>query len=149
VRGLVVVVAMEFLERRLVSQVQEEQGPVRRYLLHQPYQHVVPGFERHGPVVDRPGELVPELVEAHVQRHQDLVLGCEVVVERRLCRADALCDLPHAGAVESLIREEFQRHVEDALLGAGPGRGLVRGQGAAHGGLTSRGCCSRHVIQST
>ena len=70
-----------------------------------------------------------ELVQPHVQRQQDVVLGLEVVVERRLGDVEAFGDLPQAGAVEALLGEEVESHIEDALAGVG-----FRG-GAGGGGL--------------
>ena len=67
--------------------------------------------------------VLAELVQAHVERHEDVVLGLEVVVEGRLGDAQLLGDLPQAGAVEALLDEEVERHIEDALAGVLGGRG--------------------------
>ena len=78
--------------------------------------------------------LAAELVQAHVQRHEDVVLGREVVVERRLGDAQLLGDLAQAGAVEALLGEEVEGHIEDALAGGwavGGGRARVSCPGRA------------------
>ena len=68
-----------------------------------------------------------------MQRHEDVVLGREVVVERRLGEAQPFGDLPQRGAVEALLDEQVEGHIEDALPGRarlwrliGGGLGLPR-----------------------
>ena len=58
-----------------------------------------------------------------MQRHEDVVLRLEVVVEGRLGDAQLLGDLPQAGAVETLLDEEVQSDIEDALPGVRSGLG--------------------------
>ena len=71
-----------------------------------------------------------------MQRQQDVVLRLEVVVEGRLGDAQLLGDLPQAGAVEALLGEEVESHIEDALprVGVGDGGLAVAGAGGVGSG---------------
>ena len=80
-------------------------------------------------------------------------LDAEVVVERRLGEAELLGYLPQRGAVEALLNEQVEGHVQDALAGrarlgrlaaglasrasgsrcgGGPGRAVLSGGGSGH-----------------
>ena len=78
-----------------------------------------------------------------MQRHQDVVLGREVVVERRLGDAELLGDLPQAGAVETLLGEEVQGHVEDPLSGVDRAGPVAAGSVAAGLIIPGRGARAR------
>jgi hypothetical protein len=77
-----------------------------------------------------------ELVQAQVERHEDVVLGFEVVVERGLGDVQAFGYLAQAGAVEALLGEEFEGDIEDAV--AGGGLGVLGGGVGVGGGVLER-----------
>jgi ABC-type multidrug transport system fused ATPase/permease subunit len=56
-------------------------------------------------------------VQAQVQRHQDVFLGGEVVLDRGLGEAERLGDLAQRRLVVALLDEQVQGHVEDLLAG--------------------------------
>ena len=121
----VVVLAVQLLEGRLVALVHEEELALGQHLVDDLVQQRAPLLERDG-LVPHLHERVPAgLVQAHVQRQQDVVLGGEVVVEGRLGDAQLLGDLPQARAVEALLGEEVEGRIEDALPGVDRG-GLGR-----------------------
>ena len=72
-----------------------------------------------------------ELVQAQVERHQDVFLAGEVVIERRLGNPQLLGDLPERRLVEALLDEQVERHVEDALAGAQGLGGILRSRTGA------------------
>ncbi len=59
-----------------------------------------------------------DVVQAHVQGKQDLVLALEVVVDRCLREAELIGDLAQRCLVEALLDEEIHRDVEDAIASA-------------------------------
>ena len=88
-------------------------------------------FERVEP---REG-LAPERVQAQVELEQHVLLALEVVIERRLRRAQPLGDVTQRGLVVTLLGEQLERDVEDALACRGAalcGCGS-RGRGALAG----------------
>jgi hypothetical protein len=103
---VVVVLAVQFLQGRLVALVHQEELALSRHLIQQFVERAVPDLERDGlarQMCERP---LAELMHAHVQRQQDFFLGSEVVVDRRLGDAEPFRDLAHGGAVETLVGEQ-------------------------------------------
>ena len=125
----VVLRSVQLLECGLVALVHEEQLALDEHLVDQLVEQLAPEGEGDGLVAHLEQRLLAELVHPHVQRQQDVVLRLEVVVERRLGDAEALGDLAQAGAVEALLGEEVESHIEDALAGVGL-YGGGRGDGA-------------------
>ena len=98
---------------------------------------VGPELDGDGLVAQLGHGLLAEVVQAHVQRHEDVLFAGEVVVEGGLGDAQALGDLPQAGAVVALVGEEVERHIENAF--AGRGGVVVEGVLLGLGGLGELG----------
>ena len=110
---------VELLDRGAVPLVEDEQGPLLQHLVDQPVEEPCPRRRRrvvpHG--VQR---LATELVQTQVQRHQDVGLAGEVVVDRRFGEAEPVGDLPERRLVVALGAEQLEGDVEDALPGRCP-----------------------------
>ena len=94
----IVLLVVQLLERGLVALVHEEDPSLRHDLVQHLVEQGTPELEADG-FFGHPHEAVPaDLVQAHVQRHQDVVLRGEVVVERRLgepsCSAISRSEVP-------------------------------------------------------
>jgi len=63
-----------------------------------------------------------------MQRHEDVLFGLEVVVERGLGDAEAVGDLAQAGAVVALVDEQVEGDVEDAIPGGRRDRLVLTGR---------------------
>ena len=113
--GLVV----QLLECRLVSLVHEEYLRWASIWSIIAVQQLTPELEGDRLITYPHEGLSAELVEPHVQRHENVLLRLEVVVEGRLGDAELLRDLSQAGAVEALLDEEIESHIEDSLAGVG------------------------------
>ena len=76
-----------------VALVQDEERPVPEYLVDQLIEDRHPRLAGHLGRVDAAQRPLPEFVQPHVQRHQDVFLAGEVVVDRRLGETEPLGDL--------------------------------------------------------
>jgi hypothetical protein len=132
----VVVLAVQLLQDGLVALVHEEELALGQHLADDLIEQLSPQLQRDRPLPDQHQRLPTEVVDAHVQRHEDVLFGFEVVVEGRLGDAQLLGDLPQAGAVVALLGEEVESHIEDALAGVGLGGrpgALATGRGGGRG----------------
>ena len=112
----VVLAPVEFLDGRLVPFVEDEQRPLLQHLVDQAVEQPGPRCRR-GVVPHGVERLTAELVEAQVERHQDVGLAGEVVVDRRLGEAEPVGDLAERRLVVALRAEQLEGDVEDALPG--------------------------------
>ena len=80
-------------------------------------EQLAPVLEGHGLVAEAVEGVLAEVVHAHVEGQEDVLLALEVVVEGRLGDAQLFGDLPQAGAVVALGQEEVEGHIENALAG--------------------------------
>ncbi len=128
---------VQLLEGGLVPLVHEEDLALGQHLAGDLVDQLTPLLEGDRLVPHAQEGLLAELVDAHVQRQEDVVLGLEVVVQRGLGDAEAFGDLAQAGAVEALLGEEVERHIEDALAGVDVG-GSVGGGGCGGGSWSAR-----------
>ena len=99
----VVILSMEFFERRLIAFVQQKQLALGEHLVDHRRERF-PDRQVIGPSAICSAGL-SQFVNAKVQRQEDVVLGHEVVVERRLGESQPLRDLPQRGPVEALLDE--------------------------------------------
>ena len=85
---------MKLLEGGLVPLVHEEELALGQHLADDLVEQLAPSLEGDGFVADAVEGALAEVVDAHVEGHQDVVLRLEVVVERRLGHPQPFGDLP-------------------------------------------------------
>ena len=95
----------------------EEELALGQHLVDHLVEQLAPKLESHGLVADAVEGVLAEVVEAHVEGHEDVLLALEVVVEGRLGHAQLFGDLSQARAVVALGQEEVEGRVENALAG--------------------------------
>ena len=111
-----VVLPVERLDGGLVALVEDEERPLGQHLVDESLEERRPLVEG-GLVAHRLERVASEVVEAHVQRHQDVGLAGEVVVDRRLGEPEPLGDLAQRRLVVPLGGEQFEGDVEDPFPG--------------------------------
>ena len=127
----VVLFPMERLEGGLIPLMEEEDLAVGQHLIDDLGRADRPSAPGVGSCSPSSAECVEaELVQAQVQRHQNVFLAGEMVVERRLGYPELLGDLPERRLVEPLLDEQVECHIEDAFAGT-QRRFLVRHNGGA------------------
>jgi hypothetical protein len=128
----VVALAVELLKGSLIALVHEKELALDQHLVDHLVQECAPPLEGDRFVARHGGEgALAELVEPHMEGHEDVLFGLKVVVQGRFGDAESLGDLAEAGALITLVDEEIKGDVEDELPGRG-GRGafvVVSGPG--------------------
>ena len=132
----VVALAVQLLESSLIPFVHEEELALDQHLVDHLVEQGAPALEGDRFVAGHGGEgALAELVEPHMEGHEDVLFGLKVVVQGRFGDAESLGDLAEAGALVALVDEEIKGDVEDELARGGGGCGSVLVPGLPLSGL--------------
>ncbi len=124
VLGPMPLVVLELLQGVVVSLVEEDELAVVYDLVDEVVEESRPGVCARASVLEVPEplkRLPAKRMKSQVKLKQDVLLAFEVIVERCLCGAKPLSDVAQRRLVVTLLGEQLERDVENALTRRGAG----------------------------